>query len=280
MPDENFSNDPEEQLRIENELLRIQLKAQFGNNFLVESNGALPPEIENQFLKNVLAFEDHHNGSAYTRIFDKIGKPEVKNYKEMKPGEISLEVERLLTLLQKHGIQLQFSAGPYPAETIYPFITEEFFEEMVEERSVPGMTDIFLYEEFHPNHQADITNRAHEFIRNWVQRNLNEYSTELSWHCINQEGVQMTREDVINRLKIFFEAFEYFGNDGYNIDEVSFQLQEEGTRGMGFAEGKLKYDAIMENGETIHYEGPYKLYMQLEDNWWCIFNFIMPGFKC
>ncbi len=280
MPEENFSDDPREQLRIENELLRIQLKAQFGNNFLMESNAALPPEIENQFLKNVLSFEAHHNGAAYTKVFDKIGRPRVQNFKEMKAGQLSVEVERLLVLLQDHGIQLQFSAGPYPAETIYRFITEEFFEEMVEERLVPGMTNIFIYEEFHPNHQADITNRAHEFIRNWLKRDLNASSTELSWDCINQEGVQMTREDVISRLKIFFEAFEYFENDGYNIDEVNFQLQEENTRGLGFAEGRLKYDAIMETGEAIHYEGPYKLYMQLEDNWWSIFNFIMPGFKC
>jgi hypothetical protein len=46
---------------------------------------------------------------------------------------------------------------------------------------------------------------------------------------------------------------------------------------MGYAEGTLKYDAILENGEIIEYKGAYKLYMQLEENWWSIFSFIMPG---
>ena len=81
-------------------------------------------------------------------------------------------------------------------------------------------------------------------------------------------------------MNIFFEAFEKFTSDAYNIDETSFELQEADSRGMGFAEGVLKYDAVMDNGETMHYEGPYKLYMQMEDNWWSIFYFVVPGFKC
>jgi hypothetical protein len=48
---------------------------------------------------------------------------------------------------------------------------------------------------------------------------------------------------------------------------------------LGFSEGTLKYKAFLENGEFIQYQGPYKLYMHLEDGWWSIFNFIMPGFK-
>ena len=87
----------------------------------------------------------------------------------------------------------------------------------------------------------------------------------------------MSREDIIARMNIFFEAFSHFKDDSYNIDNISFELQEE--KGMGFAEGMLKYDAEMDNGEVLHYKGPYKLYMQLEDNWWSIFYFIMPGFK-
>ena len=101
----------------------------------------------------------------------------------------------------------------------------------------------------------------------------------MSWHSITEEGKQMTREDVISRLNIFFEAFRQFKNDGYNIDKVSFELQRDSDRGMGFAEGMLKYDAEMENGEIIHYEGPYKLYLQMEDKWWSIFYFVMPGFR-
>ncbi len=48
---------------------------------------------------------------------------------------------------------------------------------------------------------------------------------------------------------------------------------------MGHAEGMVKYDAVLENGETVHVEGPFKLYMQLEEEWWQIFYFHWPGFE-
>ena len=78
-------------------------------------------------------------------------------------------------------------------------------------------------------------------------------------------------------MSLFFEAFEDFKNHKFMIGEVSFQLHGEGN-GMGHAEGMVKYDAVLDNGEIIHFEGSYKLYMQREGNYWDIFYFVMPGF--
>ena len=58
--EERFSEDRDEDLRIENELLRLKLTAQFGEAFEFDKTDDLPPAIENQFLKNVLAFEEIH----------------------------------------------------------------------------------------------------------------------------------------------------------------------------------------------------------------------------
>jgi hypothetical protein len=41
--EEKFSDDENENLRIENELLRIKLKAEYGDAFQMESNENLPP---------------------------------------------------------------------------------------------------------------------------------------------------------------------------------------------------------------------------------------------
>ena len=46
----------------------------------------------------------------------------------------------------------------------------------------------------------------------------------------------------------------------------------------GHAEGRVKYEAVMENGEILKYEGPYKLYMSRSEFSWEVFYFIMPGF--
>jgi hypothetical protein len=276
---DDFSDDLQENLRIENEFLKIKLKAQYGEGFQMDGAEGMPPEIENQFLKSMMAFEDEYANAEYSTIYERIGEPAYKSIEEMSKAELNTALNGLIKLMAKNEIILNISDGPYPDELIYRFVTEELFDIKVEKKPIAGMPTNFTYEEFHPNHKADILKRAHTFLGNWFNRKFTEYCTELSWHCITADGVQLTREDIIARMHIFFEAFWKFQNDGYNIDNVSFELQEEGRRGMGFAEGMLKYDAVLDNGEIIHYKGAYKLYMQMEDNWWSIFYFVMPGFK-
>jgi hypothetical protein len=99
----------------------------------------------------------------------------------------------------------------------------------------------------------------------------------LSQDIITANGIQMQREELVQKLRLFFDAFISFNDDAYNIDNISFDLQAEG--GIGFAEGMLKYDAEIDNNEIIHFEGPYKLYMQMQYNEWSVFYFVMPGFN-
>ncbi|MFZ1262205.1 MAG: hypothetical protein WAT34_01750 [Chitinophagaceae bacterium] len=40
----------------------------------------------------------------------------------------------------------------------------------------------------------------------------------------------------------------------------------------------FSYDAEIERGETLHMEGPFKLYMINDTGRWQIFYFIFPGF--
>jgi hypothetical protein len=82
--------------------------------------------------------------------------------------------------------------------------------------------------------------RTHTFFKNWFGRKFTPYCTELCWHCVTADGDQLTREDVINKMTIFFEAFSQFKNDGYKIDNTSFDLQEKATKGLGFSEGNAK----------------------------------------
>ncbi len=277
--EEKFSDDLQENLRIENEFLKIKLKAQYGDSFQMGISEDMPLEIENQFLKSMMAFEDEYANAEYVTVFERLGSPDFKCVDELDKVELSNSIKRFLKLLQNNDIKLEILDGPYDDKVIYRFITEELFSIKVESKPLAGMTCNFTYEEFHPNHKADIIKRTHSFLFNWFGRKFTEYCTELSWHCITDEGIQLTREGVIGKMNIFFEAFDQFKDDGYNINNISFELQGDVDRGMGFAEGTLKYDAVLENGEIIHYQGPYKLYLQLEDGWWSIFYFVMPGFK-
>ncbi len=52
----HLSDDPEENMRIENQLLQLKLKAELGADTFISGN--FSPNFENEFLKNVLAFEN------------------------------------------------------------------------------------------------------------------------------------------------------------------------------------------------------------------------------
>ncbi len=275
--DEKFSDDPLENLKIENDFLKLKLKAQYGDAFFMQSNADLPPEIENQFLKNMMAFEENHQNAEYTTVYEKLGKPDYKPVTDLNPQEITLALKALTGSMKEHGINLDICDGPYPDEVIYQFITEELFGHEIEKEPVFGSSWNFIYEEFHPNDKVEIEKNTHEFLQHWFTRSFDEFSTELDYHFITADGRQLEKEVVLQKVQIFFDAFTDFKNDGYNIDAIKFELHEE-ERGLGHAEGMLKYDAVMENGEIIHYEGPYKLYMQRENKWWSIFYFVMPGF--
>jgi hypothetical protein len=66
----------------------------------------------------------------------------------------------------------------------------------------------------------------------------------------------MKRGELCKKMTYVFGSFQQFKNDGYNIGSIDVAEQADGTA-MGFSEVMYKYDAVMENGETQHYEGPY-----------------------
>lgn len=279
--EEKFSADENENLRIENELIRLKMAAQYGEAFHMGSSGAaLPPEIENQFLKNIMAFEEALRNSAgkMISVYEKIKSPDFKPLDSLKKYEVEAELNKLLLLLKENGIALDFIYGPYDSEVVYKFITQELFEKQLDDFAVPGMITGFIYEEFHPNNKADIKKKTHEFFHDWISRNFDEYSGEMDYNFVNSRSEKLTREEVYKKIKLFSDCYIEFKNDGYNILEIKVDEQSDGTA-MGFSEGMYKYDGILESGEFQHFEGPYKLYMRREDNYWSIFSFVMPGFE-
>ena len=71
-----LSDDFNENMRIENELLRLKFKAELGGeSYQVNEMNA---EVENAFLKNVFEFEHNYAKSKQIKVFDLLGRPHVK----------------------------------------------------------------------------------------------------------------------------------------------------------------------------------------------------------
>lgn len=272
--EEKFSEDPEEQLKIENDILKLKLQAELGGAF--SGDEGLSPDIENAFLKNVLEFEHQFANSSSKTVMEILDNPSVQKEGDLNDKEIEQALITLEELMEQKGIVVDYSED-YGNRVKYKFITEELFQHEAAFVNVPGMTMHYIYEEFHPNHKLDIKGNAETFFRNWTERSFDENSFELAKELIVDNGTTLTRNELLQKMQWMFNSYVRFENAHFSINDVSFELHEEGM-GLGFAEGTVSYDAVLENGEVQHYAGSYKLYMQY-DNWWSIFFFHWPGFK-
>lgn len=266
-----------ENLQLENEILKLKMMAERGAYF-DESAEDLPPEVEAEFLKNIQLFEDSFDKADEISVYECIGKPAYKDVSKLTADEIKHETKRLLDLLESKNIELDV-LGQYELSVIYKFITDELFHEKIREINIPGYRHHFVYEEFHPNHKLDIGNAAQQFINDWFEKGFNEYSSELAYQFITAEGKIYTREEVLQKLNNCLDSYKRFSNIRFTGSDISFEWDDKENKGIGHAEGAFSYDAEIENGEIIHIEGPYIVYMANEYGLWQIVYFVFPGFS-
>jgi hypothetical protein len=276
MSSENLplSYDPDENKRMENELLQLKLKAELGVEAHISAN--TPPSIENIFLKNMLAFEAGLAEANEIRIYELIGSPEFENETKLPDSSLEKALEILMDLLNQKQIALDF-LGFYDYRTKYKFITEELFEEKVMNVQLPGMIMHFIYEEFHPNHKLDIEHKASKFISSWFSQEKEQLSFSLADIMVLPDRRVWKKDKVMNRFAKIFDSYPEFKNGEFTIEDANFEIKED--IGLAYAEGLIKYIAIAENHDIIEFEGQFKLYFTLEYEWWSIYYFVMPGFE-
>ena len=272
--EEKYSEDHEEQMRIENDILKLKLQAELGGSF--EGEHDIDPDVENAFLKNIFEFEHQFANAASKTVFEILENPDTRNEAFLNDAEIDDTLVFLEELMEQKGIVVDY-AEDYDKRIKYKFITEELFNHEATFINIPGMTTHYGYEEFHPNHRLDIKRNAEDFFQHWTERSFDENSHELASECLLENGTILPREVVMQKIKLIFDSYVGFENASFSIDNISFEMHEAGE-GLGVAEGFTAFDARLENGEILHFEAPFKLYMQY-DNWWNIFFFHWPGFN-
>ena len=263
-------------LQIENEILRMKLQAEAGAIIGIKDD--IPPEIENVFLHNVIAFEEASRDMKMINVYEYLGQPAFRRIDDIPPDDITAALDDMKQLLENKKIILDV-LDVYEDAVIYKFITEELFQQQTYETILPGMIRHFTYEDFHPNHRLDIRERTMDFLGDWFERKMDERCWELGTEFVLPDARTFTREEVIQKIKSIFAAWKAFRKCQYAIGDISFEWNEEQAKGLGFCEGAVKYQAVLESGEIVHVEGPFKLYMSNQGGWWSIFYFIFPGFS-
>ena len=277
--EEKFSDDPEENLRMQNDFLKMKMMAESGAFFGGE--GGLPPEIENQFLKNIMEFEKGNVDSKAITIFNLLGEPVFDDEKNMDEEKFRAEYSKLELLLEDHGIKVEFSRERNDRFK-YHFITKELFDHATTFMPVKGMTTYFLYEEFHPDHELDIKNLTGQFLNDYFEKKLNEDTYYISDHFIEPDGNVLPKEELMKQFQAAYDVFMKLDNTSFTIENIGFELNEEtvdGQQGMGYSEGEIRYDIIFNGGELKKIFGPYKIYFSLRWDCWEICFFYLAGFN-
>ncbi len=272
----NFGENPEEDFKMENDILHLQLQAELGCEMIRDQ--IIPPELENIFLKNVLDFEHAYANANQVKVYDFIGRPAFRKPTELNDNELALAFEQLCYTMGERNIAIDFD-GDYDLRTKYNFLVEELFQLQIEDICIPGLITHFAYEHFHPNHKLEIEARATEFINHWFAHNINDHNWELADNFILPDGLSFSKGEMIEKLRIVLEAYPKFLNVNYNVHDIQFEVDEAEEKGMGYAEGTVSYDAMLENAENIHFEGVFRFYLSMEYQWWSVFYFVFPGFR-
>ncbi len=116
-----------------------------------EDNDATEADLDDDdpsLLSDIKKFEKTHKNLKVIKVYDRIKKPAFIKFTEIKKENAEKEFKRLIQLLDKQKIFVEFH-NDYPAIEKYRFLTEEVFAfDYEESKSKKGTT--FLYEEFHP----------------------------------------------------------------------------------------------------------------------------------
>jgi hypothetical protein len=268
--------DSEENLRIENEILKLKIQAEHGT--IIGGSEDIPAKIENEFLNQVQQFEEVWEDVKYIKVYDLLGRPNYKTIQDLQSNQVGKELDRLLILMTRKGICLDV-LGEYETELIYRFVTEELFKHETTDMRLPGMITHFIYEEFHPNHPMDIEKTAREFIRSWFSQGFNEYYFDFATEMVIESGQLFTRQQAKDIVNACLNSYSSFSNEAWTINEIKFQWDHSENKGLGHAEGTIRYDAVLEEGEILHFEGPFKFYLSNESGYWQIYYFVFPGFR-
>ena len=150
---ENFEElSRDEQLRAENDILKMKLMLEHGARF--PENGAtpeLPAELENEFLNHIMEFERQFAQRKTTTVGARL--KDLSGFKlpaDLDAGAYDAAWSALRTFLNENGIDLHACNKNVPSKELYRFVLEELVHHEIDDISIPGMICGFIYEEFYP----------------------------------------------------------------------------------------------------------------------------------
>lgn len=201
----------------------------------------IPPDVENQFLKQIMQFHKQQNSSESVSVYEYIGQPAYTPEKELTDKALKKELNRIRKLMTKKKVILDVLA-PTPDREIYRFITEELFKHHMENIKVKGWVNQFIYEEFHPNTEFDIKQLLHQLLVSLFDAQAGFYEELFSEEMKDRLGLSTDAQELQERVESFHSryydvalityefiefAVEADGETAYALCDVTYKTQKE-----------------------------------------------------
>ncbi len=257
----------EEELHMENQMLKMDLEQKFGKPININEQDdmpKLPLVIENEFLKHMSAFEHEFKSAKETTVFDLLNKPKFKPTHSLTPKQLITEIGKVIKLLTKHHIVVDFIAK-YPAETMHEFLTIELMEKKIPDMHVPGFITHFIYEEFHPNHELSVIDSMQRFIRFLFdeEAELKHLKTMVGHDFVlNNKTIQL--DELIDVITTFRLTNTYDSAMGFEIEDITFNPEFSKADALGY----IAFKNPIKGKRKI--KMPFKFSLENADDWWTI----------
>ncbi|CAN5294758.1 hypothetical protein BH20BAC1_BH20BAC1_09950 [soil metagenome] len=224
-PRQSPGKNEEENLKNENEFLKMKLMLEHGAEFETpQTKNDLPAEAENEFLNYIMEFEKQAAERKTIKVFDRIERPHhFKAVDEIMDDEIDAAWDELGNYLNKYNIDLAVCSPNIDNRELYRFVTEELFDYEMNDIFIPGGMTCFTYDEFYPDHKYDNTRYAvDDSIKLILKKSpldllmwFRKENLTLNNHCPLTEK---KFKEIINRFKELYEDIRL--NDITNVDCV------------------------------------------------------------
>ena len=256
----NLSHDELENIKDENEFKKMKMMLEQGAIFSSPQSGEeLPPEIENELLKNIEKFDKAFHSTKRIPICEFLGNPLFKNEVFIPDADITSSLTDILNLLNENGISLD-TICDVDDRTLYKFITEELMLHDIDDMKIEGMMNCFIYEEFHPNHEYDIREHCIDFINLYFKKGDDFYTRFLS---------KKAEED--KNLIDFRDLFSSLLLNSFETTEITFDTEH------AIVTFKIDFIGTVENEpEKQYYSGKGSIELVYMWDYWCIDKVTFP----
>ncbi len=80
-----------------------------------------------------------------------------------------------------------------------------------------GLTRQFTYEEFHPDHKAEITDQTMAFLSDWFERKVDAGNGYLGEQFIHPDGKVLEKQALLDLFRNAFAAYTAFEDCQYAL---------------------------------------------------------------